>query len=99
MALRKKRGNGHVTVSKLAIEHNGMYPYLLHYLDWLVVKGYSSSTASRRDSALRQFISWCDERELTQPSQVTKPIIERYQRHLFYYRQSRMPLDKLMTCG
>ena len=36
---------------------------------------------------LRYFILWCDERGLTKPQEITKPIIERYQRYLFLYRK------------
>lgn len=83
---RKKR-QGRATQDKLAIEHNGLYPYLARYLEWNVVKGFSVETQSRKDSGLRRFIHWCDERGINDPREVTKPILERYQRHLFYYRR------------
>jgi integrase/recombinase XerD len=38
--------------------------------------------------ALRRFITWCEERSLRDPKDITKPILERYQRHLFYHRKS-----------
>lgn len=65
-----------------------MYPYLVRYQEWLKIKGFSEETNRRKDSTLRQFIAWCDERSLNHPGQITKPILERYQRHLFYYRQA-----------
>ena len=72
---------------KLSVEHNGLWPYLVRYLHWLDVKGYSANTGDVKDSRLRQFIQWCDERSLDDPRAITKPILERYQRHLFYYQQ------------
>ncbi len=84
--LRKKR-HSHRQRHKLAVEHNGLFAYLEHYLNWLAVKGYSSETVSRRDSGLRQFIDWCDQRSLDDPKAITKPILERYQQHLFYLRK------------
>src|SRR5205814_1031178 len=33
------------------------------------------------------FIVWCQERGVTKAKDVTKPVIERYQRHLFYFRK------------
>ena len=87
MGVRKKR-SGRASQLKIAIEHNGLWPYLARYLEWLKVKGYSVNTAHRRDSVLRQFIAWCDERGIEDPRAVSKPILERYQRHLYYYRQA-----------
>lgn len=85
MALRKKHRRG--SRPKLVIESSGLYPYLARYLEWLQVKGFSASTATAKDSALRQFIAWCDERSVDTPQVITKPMLERYQRHLFYLRQ------------
>ena len=70
------------------IEASGFYPYLQSFLEWTTVKGCSKDTTRRRQAALRRFIQWCDERDLQQPQQITKPILERYQRHLYYYRKS-----------
>ncbi|MET1256643.1 site-specific tyrosine recombinase XerC [Aliikangiella maris] len=86
MVLRTKHHN-QSTRQQIPIEHNGIYPYLVRYLDWLLVKGYSVETKKSRDNALRTFIEWCDQRDIQQPQDVTKPILERYQRHLFYYRK------------
>ena len=33
------------------------------------------------------FLDWCKERGLTEPVEVTRPVLERYQRHLFYSRK------------
>lgn len=40
-----------------------------------------------RRQAIRKFIAWADERGLADPREITKPMLERYQRHLFYYRK------------
>jgi integrase/recombinase XerD len=40
-----------------------------------------------RRQALRKFIRWADERGLDDPREITKPMLERYQRWLFYYRK------------
>jgi integrase/recombinase XerD len=70
-----------------SVERNGLYPYLLAFLEWTEVKGYSKDTVKRRQSALRRFIHWCDARDIQRPHDVTKPMLERYQRHLYYYRK------------
>ena len=33
------------------------------------------------------FLRWCDERELARPEDVTRPVLERYQRFLFHFRK------------
>ncbi|MES9903778.1 MAG: site-specific tyrosine recombinase XerC, partial [Sedimenticola sp.] len=78
------------------LDPNGIAPYLDAHLEWLAVKGYADDTINRRDVALRRFIQWCDERGLSQPQEITKPILERYQRHLYYYRK---PDGKPLTLG
>lgn len=72
---------------KAAVESNGLYPYFVRFLEWTEVKGCSKDTVRRRHAALRRFINWCDERELQRPQEITKPILERYQRYLYYYRK------------
>ncbi|NOX26895.1 MAG: tyrosine-type recombinase/integrase [Gammaproteobacteria bacterium] len=37
---------------------------------------------------LKTVYVWCEERELQQPQDITKPILERYKRHLYYTRKS-----------
>lgn len=73
----------------VAIEHTDFYPYLLKYIDAMLLRGYSKTTLHKRENDLRRFIGWCDERSINHPNQITKPILESYQRYLFYYRQER----------
>ena len=87
MALKRKRTMRYRR-PPVPIEHTGFYPYLLQYNEAMAVRGYSESTLHRRESDIRRFIGWCDERGITAPQQVTKPILERYQKHLYYYRQA-----------
>jgi len=66
---------------------NGLTPYLTHYLEWLRIKGFSETTVVNREGDLSALIRWCDERQLHAPGEISKPMIERYQRHLYYYRK------------
>jgi len=59
------------------------------YLEWLAVRNYSPRTVGNIDKALRGFIGFCEARGLGRPAEVTKPILERYQRHLFHYRREK----------
>lgn len=87
MALRRKKHDSRFN-KKRAIEHNNLYPYLARYLEANTIQGISKETMRRRDSALRRFIEWCDDRGIDDPKVITKPILERYQRYLYHYRKS-----------
>jgi integrase/recombinase XerD len=58
------------------------------HFEWMLMTGYTPDTVRGRRQAIRRFIAWCDDRGLSDPKEITKPILERYQRHLFYYRKA-----------
>ncbi|MBA4284864.1 MAG: recombinase XerD [Xanthomonadaceae bacterium] len=62
--------------------------YVHAHLDWMLTHGYSADTVRARRVALRRFVGWCAERTLDDPRAITKPILERYQRSLFYHRKA-----------
>ncbi len=76
---------------------DSLYAYLLRFLEWQQIQNYSPRTIEAREVYLRYFIQWCDDRGLTKPQEITKPIIERYQRYLFHYRKDNG--DPLSTEG
>ena len=55
---------------------------------WMGVHGYSTATIDNRRRMLGFFIVWLDERGIHRPADVTRPMVERYQRHLFHYRKT-----------
>lgn len=57
------------------------------FLQWMAVTNYSEATITNRRTYLRYFIVWADERGLTRPCEITRPILERYQRSLYYARK------------
>jgi len=57
------------------------------YLQALAIQNYSEQTIDNREFLLRQFIQWCQERGIADPVEVTRPVLERYQRYLFLYRK------------
>jgi len=60
---------------------------LAEYLDYLRVKGYSERTVGNRELYLGYFVAWCDQRGLGRPQEVTRPVLDRYARYLYYYRR------------
>ena len=86
MARKKKRTGGEP--EKLQVEHHGMYLHLQRYLEHMQINNYSDTTHNRHDSNIRQFMVWCEERDLQSVTTITKPILERYKKHLYHRRKS-----------
>jgi integrase/recombinase XerD len=58
------------------------------YLQHLAVRNYTSDTIEGRRDALKVFLHWARERDLCDPAEITKPMLESYQRHLWRYRKA-----------
>jgi len=57
------------------------------YLDALRARNYSESTVETRGFDLKMFLGWAAERDLARAGQITRPILEAYQRWLHHYRR------------
>jgi integrase/recombinase XerD len=57
------------------------------HLKSLQVKNYSEHTVRNRLVHIRFFIAWAHEHGLREPIEITRPVLERYQRYLFFYRK------------
>lgn len=86
MVLRRRRHQGRQP-GPLGIEKNPFYPFLVRYLEAQKVNGVSPDTLRRRLFAMRRFIVWCEERNLTNPRGITRQILDQYKAHLYYYRK------------
>ena len=60
---------------------------LEEYIESLAVKGFTDDTRHVRHEHLSLFELWAMERGLSEPVDVTRPVLERYQRYLFHYRK------------
>jgi len=90
----KPRGGRKRTDDPLA--GNPLLAYLEAHCEWMLVTGYSAYGVNTRRVALRRFITWLADRGIDRPQEITRPVLERYQRHLFYYRK---PDGKPLTIG
>jgi integrase/recombinase XerD len=64
-----------------------MEALLNKHLESLLVKQYSEQTVETRRTQLTFFVQWLRERGIEEPVDVTRPMLERYQRYLFHYRK------------
>lgn len=78
----------------------GMLVYREKFFEWMAIKNYSLNTIRTRREYLGYFIDWCYQRGVVRPSHVTKPILERYQKHLFHHRKKNGdPLSNSSQCA
>lgn len=68
-------------------EPGGLRARVNEFLEWLLVRNHTTDTVYSRAKMLGSFVIWCEERGLLRPQEITKPILERYQRWLFHYRK------------
>jgi integrase/recombinase XerD len=66
---------------------NPLHAWAASFCEWTVVRGLAASTAYTRARGLQGFIQWVDERGIRHPGEVTRPVLQRYQRHLYLHRK------------
>ncbi len=54
------------------------------YLEGLLARGYSAETVQTRRVHLGKLAAWLAERGIERPAEVTKPVLDRYQRFLYH---------------
>jgi integrase/recombinase XerD len=57
------------------------------YLSWLLVTNHSEKTVAFREEVYGYLITWCEERGIYNACEITKPFLERYQRHLYHHKK------------
>ncbi len=75
----------------------GMPVLRLLWLDALRTRAYSDAYVQNCESALGAFILWAQERGITKAREVTRPILESYQRWLFHYRRETEEGDEPLS--
>jgi integrase/recombinase XerD len=57
------------------------------FLEWMRARNYATSTVEQYQRHVAQLAAWLEERGVTRPSEVTRPMLQRYQRWLFHHRR------------
>ena len=71
----------------VASEPGSLRAWAARHTEWALSKNYSERTIEGWSRNLGYFFSWAEARDVTRPQQVTRPILERYMRHLFHLRK------------
>lgn len=61
---------------------------IVEFGDWQGARGLSEATISNRLTMLCFLSEWLADRGVTRPAEVTKPMLDRYQRWLYHYRKA-----------
>lgn len=70
------------------IDPEGFERRIAQHVEWLKISSFSETTAESRAKYLKYLVAWCAERGITRPAEVTKPVLERYQAHLYHRRKA-----------
>jgi integrase/recombinase XerD len=70
-----------------APDPQGMTALLEKFLDWLKVRNYAERTVAIRRTCVGYFTAWAEQRGVARPNEVTRPVLERYQRYLSAHRK------------
>lgn len=68
-------------------EAESLAAWIRRYLEALRISQASVSTVLARRNDLAIFLEWCQARAIGHPREVSKPVLERYQKHLFHLRK------------
>lgn len=64
------------------------FPRLVgEFCEHMAARGYSERTIGNRRHMLSFLVSWLADRGITRPAEVTRPVLESYQRWLYHYRK------------
>lgn len=61
---------------------------IAEFCEWMAIHGYSRHTVKTKRAGLALFARWLTERGVTRPAEVTKQMLESYQRSLYYKRKA-----------
>ena len=85
------RRKGQVTTQREPVgdlrDPDSLYYAMQRFLAYGAERNFAAATLLYREMHIRSFISWCDSRGLTRPQEITRPILEAYQRYLFLLRK------------
>jgi len=95
MANRKPRPNALLTLDEVyrkplgpASDPKSLYALLLRFVRWRRERNWSETTLKVQTHHSYRFILWAGERGLHYAAEITRPVLESYQRHLYHYRKS-----------
>ena len=73
---------------------SGFQSYLTDFQEWMAARNYSALTVRHRGYDLGHFFGWARDRNIFEPSEVTRPIVEQFRRWLSVKKKANgLPLS------
>lgn len=73
-----------------------MVEYIEKYIEHIKEDGYSEGSIDHKRRHIKQFIEWCKERGIEKIEEISREDVDRYRKHLYYYRDSK---EKALSFG
>jgi len=83
------KGNTNTKASHSNPDYSEMEVMMQRYIQHLESRNYSKGTQELYRRLLKYFCSWCEERGIERAQEVTRSMLERYQRWLYHFRTSQ----------
>ncbi len=95
MTNRKPRADALLSVEEVyrkpvgpGSDPKSLYALLLRFVAWRRERNWSETTLKTQTHHSYRFIVWAEEHGVNYGAEVTRPMLERYQRHLYQYRKA-----------
>ena len=74
--------------------------YVHAYIEHLKARNYATQSVQYKRASLLWFLDWCKERGIERIADITRPVLQRYQRHLYYaIGRNHKPLSVQSQCN
>ena len=78
----------HVVVPGDKQDPRGFPRLVTEFAESMLTRNYALHTVELHEFYLSQLATWLDERGVSRPQDVTRPMLQRYQRHLYHHRSA-----------
>ena len=68
---------------------DGFTASLMRFEDWMLIQNFTKETIKSKLQHLNCFFDWAEERGFEKPQEITKNVLDGYQRYLCSYRQEK----------
>lgn len=84
---RRRKDSDSESTTGDTLDPQGMRYLIQRFLHHQAVLNYSEATIEHRFDYLDLFRRWCEERGITRPAEITRQVIEDYQKHLYHLKK------------
>ncbi len=87
-AKRNQQDAGRLAAEDAQLAQAQLWRYVEQHCAWMTMRNYAAGSIQKRREWLRAWVLWSLARGLQELAMFTRPILERYQHHLAFYRKT-----------